>query len=384
MSTTPPDLVTAFRVDIPQADLDDLQRRLTATRWPDELPGAGWEYGIPLARVRSLVERWQGGYDWRTHEAELNAIPQFTTEIDGQRIHFLHVRSAEDGALPLILTHGWPGSVLEFARLIGPLTDPTAHGGHAEDAFDVVVPSLPGFGFSGPTTERGWTPRRVAGAWASLMDRLGYSRYGAQGGDLGSRISRELGRIAADVVVGVHVNFLLTPPAGDPATFTEEERRTQERLARFNREGSGYFGIHATRPQTLAFALNDSPTGLLAWIAEKFTEWSDPDRTIDDDDILTDVMLYWLTGTAASSMRMYWEFGHTTSDDLTQRSATPTGIAVFPHEIAPPLRAIVERTENVVHWSTQPAGGHFAALEQPALLIDDIRTFFRPLRRTGG
>jgi epoxide hydrolase len=381
MSITAPDLVAPFRIAIPQANLDDLHRRLAATRWPDELPGAGWEYGIPLARVQSLVERWCGGYDWRSREAELNAIPQFTTTIDSQHLHFLHVRSPEPSALPLILTHGWPGSVLEFAGLLGALTDPTAHGGQAEDAFHLVVPSLPGFGFSGPTTVRGWTPRRVAHAWAVLMDRLGYHRYGAQGGDLGSRVARELGRVATDEVVGVHLNFLLTPPDGDPAAFTDEERRTQERLTRFNREGSGYFGIQATRPQTLAFALNDSPTGLLAWIAEKFSEWSDPDSIIDADDILTDVMLYWLTGTAASSMRMYWELGHATSNDLATPAVTPTGITVFPHEIAPPLRTIAERTENIVHWSVQPAGGHFAALEQPGLLVDDIRTFFRPLRR---
>jgi microsomal epoxide hydrolase len=380
LATTPPTQIEPFRIAIPQGDLDDLQRRLAATRWPGELPGAGRDYGMPLAEMRSLVGYWREGYDWRRHEAELNAFPQFTTTIEGQRIHFLHVRSARRDALPLILTHGWPGSVAEFASVIGPLTEPAAHGGDAADAFHVVVPAIPGFGFSGPTTERGWTPQRTAQAWSVLMDRLGYRRYGAQGGDLGSRISRELGRIAPDRVTGVHLNFLLTPPAGDPATYTDEERGAAERLARFERELSGYFKVHATRPQTLAFAMHDSPAGLLAWIAEKFTEWSDPASVIDRDDLLTDVMFYWLTGTAGSAMRMYWEMTHAPAPGAALPSPVPTGIALFPHEIAPPVRAVAERTNNIVHWSPQPAGGHFAALEQPGLFTADVRAFFRSLR----
>lgn len=372
--------VEPFRIDIPQAQLDDLHRRLAATRWPDELPGAGRQYGVPLSEIQELVSYWRGGYDWRQQERRLNAVPQFTTRIDGQLVHFLHVRSARPGALPLVLTHGWPGSVLEFLSVIGPLTDPAAHGGDPADAFDVVVPSLPGFGFSGPTSEPGWTGQRVARTWAALMQGLSYERYGAQGGDIGARVSRELGRIAPDRVAGVHLNFLLTPPAGDPAGFTPEERAAAERLAHYDRELSGYFRQQSTRPQTLAYALTDSPAGLAAWIGEKFAEWSDPASRISRDDVLTDVMLYWLTGTVNSSVRMYWEHYHAPGGRAPLPSRAPTGIAIFPYEIAPPVRTIAEQTNNIVHWSPQPRGGHFAALEQPALLVDDIRAFFRPLR----
>ena len=372
--------IEPFRIDIPQAQLDDLDRRLAATRWPDELPAAGRAYGVPLGETRDLVGYWRDGYDWRRQEQRLNAVPQFITRIDGQTVHFLHVRSTVPGALPLVLTHGWPGSVLEFLAVIGPLTDPAAHGGDARDAFHVVVPSLPGYGFSGPTTDRGWTQHRVARAWAVLMDALGYDRYGAQGGDIGSGVSRHLGQIAPDHVAGVHLNFLLTPPTGDPAQFTPEERAAAERLSYFNREGSGYFREQSTRPQTLAYALTDSPAGLAAWIGEKFTEWSDPASRISRDDVLTDVMLYWLTGTVNSSFRMYWEHFHAPGGGAPRPSRTPTGIAIFPHEIAPPVRAIAEQTSNIVHWSPQPRGGHFAALEEPGLLVDDIRAFFRPLR----
>ena len=373
------DAVTPFRIDVPQADLDDLQRRLAATRWPDELPGAAREYGIRLADVRGLAGYWQDGYDWRRHEARLNAVPQFTTVIDGQRVHFLHARSPHPGALPLILTHGWPGSVLEFLAMVGPLTDPASHGGDPADAFHVVVPSIPGYGFSGPTTQRGWTPARVSAAWAVLMERLGYGRYGAQGGDWGSVISRELGRLAPGRVAGVHLNFLTTPPDKDFTVLSEEDRVALARQRQFRNDGSGYFRAHSTRPQTLAYAMTDSPTGLLAWIAEKFTEWSDPASVISRDDLLTNVMLYWLTGTANSAMRLYWEAAHL-PPQAPQPSPVPTGIAIFPHEIAPPIRRIAARTNNIVHWSPQPRGGHFAALEEPGLLTEDVRVFFRGLR----
>jgi pimeloyl-ACP methyl ester carboxylesterase len=372
--------IEPFRADIPQDQLDDLGRRLAATRWPDELPGAGREYGLPLGELRDLVGYWRDGYDWRAQERRLNAVPQFTTRIDGQRVHFLHVRSAVPGALPLVLTHGWPGSVLEFLGVLGPLTDPAAHGGDAADAFDVVVPSIPGYGFSGPTAERGWTQQRVARAWAALMAGLGYDRYGAQGGDIGAGISRHLGALDPGHVAGVHLNFMITPLTGDPARFTAEERAAAGRLAHFQREGSGYFREQSTRPQTLAYALTDSPAGLAGWISEKFAEWSDPASQISRDDVLTDVMLYWLTGTANSSFRMYWEHFHAPGGDLPPPSRTPTGIAIFPHEIAPPVRAIAEQSANVVHWSPQPRGGHFAALEEPGLLVADIRAFFRALR----
>jgi epoxide hydrolase len=372
--------IEPFVIDIPQAQLDDLDRRLAATRWPDELPGAGRQYGVPLGELRDLVAYWRDGYDWRRQERRLNAVPQFTTRIDGQLVHFLHVRSARPDALPLILTHGWPGSVLEFLGVIGPLTDPAAHGGDPADAFHVVVPSMPGFGFSGPTSEPGWTGQRVARAWAELMPALGYHRYGAQGGDLGARVSRELGRIAPEQVAGVHLNFLLTPPQGDPADFTAEERAAAAGLARYDRELSGYFRQQSTRPQTLAYALTDSPAGLAAWIGEKFTEWSDPASQISRDDVLTDVMLYWLTGTVNSSIRMYWEHYHAPGGGAPLPSRTPTGVAIFPHELAPPVRALAEQAGPIVHWSPQPRGGHFAALEEPGLLVDDLRAFFRPLR----
>jgi pimeloyl-ACP methyl ester carboxylesterase len=372
--------VEPFRIDIAPAQLEDLSRRLAATRWPDELRGAGRQYGLPLGEIRDLVGYWRAGYDWRAQERRLNAVPQFTTRIDGQRVHFLHVRSDRASALPLILTHGWPGSVLEFLAMIGPLTDPAAHGGDPADAFHVVVPALPGFGFSGPTTEPGWTQRRVAAAWAALMAGLGYDRYGAQGGDIGAGVSRHLGALAPGQVAGVHLNFMMTPVPGDPAGFTAQERAAAERYEHFQREGSGYFREQSTRPQTLAYALTDSPAGLAAWISEKFTEWSDPGSQISRDDLLTDVMLYWLTGTANSSFRIYWEHFHGPGGDLPPRSEVPTGLAIFPHEIAPPVRALAEQACRLVHWSPQPRGGHFAALEEPGLLVEDIRAFFRPLR----
>jgi pimeloyl-ACP methyl ester carboxylesterase len=308
-----------LRALVPQADLDDPTARLAAARWPDELPDAGWTYGIPLDYVKERAEHWRTSYDWREHEAELNKIPQFITEIDGQNVHFLHVRSPEPDALPLILTHGWPGSVAEFLQVIGPLTDPAAHGGDPADAFHVVIPSLPGFGFSGPTHEAGWETGRVAAAWAELMRRLGYRRYGAQGGDLGAFVAPELGRTAPDDVVGVHVNaatFGFIPfgevPEEEQATLSDSERARLRRLAHFMDEGNGYFKIQATRPQTLAYALSDSPIGQLAWIADKFKEWTLPsaelpETAIDRDLMLTNVMFYWLTGTAGSAARMYYE-----------------------------------------------------------------------------
>jgi pimeloyl-ACP methyl ester carboxylesterase len=376
-----PAAITEYRIEIPDTQLDDLRRRLAATAWPDELPDSDGRYGIPLARMRPLVSYWQNGYDWRAEEARLNAYPQFVTEIDDQRVHFLHIRSAEPGALPLVLTHGWPGSIVEFLGSIGPLVDPAAHGGDPADAFHVVLPSIPGYGLSGPTREPGWTQLRTAYAWKTLMERLGYSRYGAQGGDMGSRISRELGRVDASHVVGVHLNFLITPPPkDDPSTFDEETSTAATRLAEFNRDGSAYARMHSTRPLTLAYALADSPTGLLAWMAEKFTAWSDPATTIADDDLLTNVMLYWLTGTAGSAARMYWEVAHARDEQAYQPSPTPVGMAIFPYEIAPPIRALVEQHNNLVHWSPQPRGGHFAALEVPGLFVDDVRKFFRPLR----
>ncbi|MGY1718318.1 epoxide hydrolase family protein [Blastococcus sp. SYSU DS0552] len=375
--------IRPFRIDVPQAQLDDLRHRLAATRWPDELPGVGWSYGVPVGYARRLAEYWRTGFDWRAAEARLNAFPQFTTRIDGQDIHFLHVRSPEPDAQPLIITHGWPGSVAEFMKIIGPLADSAAHGGEPGDAFHVVAPSIPGFGFSGPTTEPGWDLNRVAGAWAELMRRLGYHRYGAQGGDSGAVISPTLGRADAAHVVGVHVNGGLGFPTGDPAEFDGLTEAELARLGQYqDQDRAGYAVIQSTRPQTVAFGLHDSPAAQLAWIAEKFKEWTDPARelpedAVDVDQLLTDISIYWFTGTAASSARLYKETQKSWGT-AAEYSPLPHGVAVFPGD--PGVRRIAERDHKVVHWSEFHRGGHFAAMEAPELLVEDIRAFFRPLR----
>jgi epoxide hydrolase len=381
--------IRPFRIDVPQADLDDLRDRLRRTRWPDELPGVGWTRGVPLAYLKELAAYWADGYDWRKQEARLNQLPQFTTTIDGQNIHFLHVPSPEPDALPLLLTHGWPGSIVEFLNIIGPLTDPRAHGGDPADAFHLVIPSIPGYGFSGPTRETGWTTNRVARAWAELMARLGYARYGAQGGDWGAFISPELGRIDPDHVVGVHLNaatmgFIPFGPV-DPeqlASFTDAEKARLERLATSTAgPGNGYFEVQATRPQTLAYALTDSPVGQLAWIMEKFKEWTHaaevPEDAVDRDQLLTNVMLYWLTQTANSAARLYYENLHAGSFGQPP-GTTPTGVAVFAEDYA--IRRYGERGNNIVHWTEFDRGGHFAAMEAPDLLVGDVRTFFGGVR----
>ncbi|MEU3165219.1 epoxide hydrolase family protein [Streptosporangium sp. NPDC006930] len=375
--------IAPFRIDIPQSALDDLHDRLARTLWPDELPGVGWSYGIPVSYVRELAEYWRSGYDWRKHEAALNEYPQFTTEIDGQNIHFLHVRSPEPDALPLVLTHGWPGSIVEFTKVIGPLTDPRAHGGDPADAFHVVAPSIPGFAFSGPTRETGWDLHRVARAWAELMSRLGYERYGAQGGDSGSVVSPELGRVAPDRVVGVHVNGALGFPTFDPAEMEGLTETEQARMMIYaDNDRSGYAILQATRPQTVAFGLHDSPAAQLAWIVEKFKEWTDPahdlpEEAVDRDQMLTDVTIYWLTRTAASSARLYKE-GSAQWGTPVERSEIAHGVAVFPGDGG--IRRVAEREHNVIHWSEFDRGGHFAAMEAPDLLVDDVRTFFRKVR----
>jgi epoxide hydrolase len=374
--------VRPFRIDIPEADLDDLRTRLSSTRWPDQLPDVGWDYGIPLDYVQHLAEYWRTSYDWRVHEQTLNNFPQFTTTIDGQRVHFLHIRSPEPGALPLIITHGWPGSIVEFINIIEPLTNPSAHGGDPADAFDLVVPSIPGYGFSGPTQDRDWNVRRIAAAWDELMQRLGYQRYGAQGGDWGSAISRELGIVANEHIVGVHLN-MLAPWVPDNAELTDDERARVEKLRQFRTTGSGYAAIQSTRPQTVAYGLTDSPAGQLAWIAEKFGEWTDdglPDDAVDRDQLLTNISVYWLTKTAGSSARLYYETARSGGWGRPAVSTAPTGLAVFAREIARPIRRFAELSNNIVHWSEFDRGGHFAAMEAPDLLIDDVRTFFRQLR----
>jgi pimeloyl-ACP methyl ester carboxylesterase len=389
-NTDPSDTtIRPFRIDIPQADLDDLRDRLHRTRWPDELPDVGWTRGVPLGYLKELAGYWADGYDWRKQEARLNELPQFTTTIDGTNVHFLHVRSPEPEALPLILTHGWPGSVVEFLDVIGPLSDPRAHGGDPADAFHLVIPSIPGYGLSGPTREAGWTTSRVARAWTELMARLGYQRYGAQGGDWGAFVSPELGRLDPDHAVGVHVNaatfgFIPFGPV-DPqelATFTDTEKARLERLNTSTAgPGNGYFEVQATRPQTLAYALTDSPVGQLAWIVEKFKEWTHaadvPEDAVDRDQLLTNVMLYWLTGTARSSADLYYENLHAGSWGQPP-GTTPTGVAVFAEDYA--IRRYAERGNNIVHWTEFDRGGHFAAMEAPDLLVGDVRTFFRGVR----
>ncbi|MGW1064833.1 epoxide hydrolase family protein [Streptomyces aureus] len=387
--------IRPFRVAFPQSDLDDLHRRLDSVRWPDELPGVGWAYGVPKDYLQELVHHWRHAYDWRAAEERLNAWPQFTTEIDGARLHFAHIRSSEPGATPLIMTHGWPGSIVEFTDVVGPLTDPRAHGGDPADAFHLVVPSIPGFGLSGPTRDTGWEFTRVAAAFAELMERLGYRRYGAQGGDWGGAVSRELGRAYPDRVTGVHLNLLpgssaaTEPTAVELAALTPYEReRTLDSWRRgrdWNREEAGYAALQSTRPQTLAYALTDSPVGQLAWIVEKFRAWTDsndrPEEAVDRDLLLTNVMLYWLTGTAGSSARIYYERAHADYWGAPpEPSATPTALAVFPEENFVALRHVAERTDNIVRWTEFDRGGHFAAMEEPDLLTGDVRAFFRRLR----
>ena len=343
---------------------------------------------MPVSWLRELAGYWRSGYDWRAAERELNQIPQFTTVIDGQQIHFMHVRSPEKDALPLILTHGWPGSVVEFLDVIGPLTDPAAHGRDRADAFDVVIPALPGFGFSGPVSETGWTTTKIAAAWDELMRRLGYPRYGAQGGDIGAAVSPEIARVAPTRVVGVHTNggpggFPQVPLPDDVmATLSPVERDRIARVEAFMREEFGYIAIQSTRPQTLGYGLTDSPVGQLAWIMDKFREWTHPrdvlpDRIISRDRLLTNVMLYWLTGTAASAA--YVGYAQNAAWGAPKsNSGVPTAAIVFAHDVG--IRQFAEAENTITRWVDVDRGGHFAALEEPSILVDDIREFFRALR----
>ncbi|WP_246861180.1 epoxide hydrolase family protein [Bacillus sp. REN3] len=372
--------IRPFRIAIRQSDLDDLQARLTQTRWPDELPGAGASYGIPLGQLKELVEYWFTSYDWRKQEARLNEFPQFTTTIDGTNIHFLHVWSPEKDAFPLILTHGWPGSVVEFLDIIGPLTDPRSYGADPCNAFNVVIPSIPGFGFSGPTHEPGWNVNRIAHAWVELMRRLSYEKYGAQGGDFGAAISRTLGAIAPEHVCGVHLNYFFMPNVPDDklSNLSTEDKDRIVQMKRYLASPAGYMVLQSTRPQTLSYALTDSPAGQLAWIAEKFMEWADPATPVGIDRLLTNVMLYWITGTAGSSARLYYE-----SANLKGRlmhCPVPMGVAVLPHDLVLPVRSLAEKEYDIVHWTEFELGGHFAAMEVPDLLTEDLRAFFRRFR----
>jgi pimeloyl-ACP methyl ester carboxylesterase len=383
------DAIRPFRIAVPQSDLDDLHNRLDRTRWPDELPGVGWYYGVPLDYLKQLAAYWRTSYDWRKQEARLNTFPQFTTVVDGATVHFLHVRSPEPDALPLIVTHGWPGSIVELLEVIGPLADPRAHGGDPSDAFHVVAPSLPGYGFSGPTPDTGWDVRRIARAFAALMDRLGYTHYGAHGTDWGSRISRDLGLLDRDHVVGIHIAMMLTSILPrDPAELknvSSEDQRRLDRLDFVRNEQMGYGMMQSTRPQTLAYALTDSPVGQLAWIVDKFKDWTDcsnvPEEVVDRDQMLTNVSLYWLTGTAGSSSRLYYETMHVGSGWGTEEpSSTPTGVMVLPRDVTQPIRRFAERTNEIVQWTEFERGGHFPSMEVPAQVVADIRQCFRRLR----
>ena len=380
--------VAPFRVEVSDATLQDLRRRLDDARFPEALPDAGWDYGTDQASLRDLVEYWRDGYDWRATEARLNALEHKITEIDGQPVHFLHLRSPVPDALPLVLTHGWPGSIVEFLEVIGPRSDPVAHGGQAGDAFDVVCPSLPGYAFSGPTHERGWDPGRIARAWADLMGRLGYRRYGAQGGDWGSFVTSQLALADPEHVIGIHLNMIAPTPAGDdPSTFADDERDAVAAFGHYMNDEDGYLRIQSTRPHTLGFALEDSPVGLCAWIVEKFRAWSDCDgdleRCFTKDQLLDNVMLYWVTGTATSSVRLYAEFDRALRAGrlpLGTRIDVPTGYARYPKEIMRTSRRWAERDHHLVHFAALPRGGHFAAMEQPALFVDDVRACFRSMR----
>ena len=378
--------IRPYRISVPQADLDDLRERLARTRWARDLPGAGWERGVPTGYLRELADYWAKEYDWRAHEAALNAHAQFITTIDGASVQFLHLRSAQPDATPLLLLHGWPGSIVEFLDMIGPLTDPAAHGGDPADAFHLVIPSLPGYGFSGPLTETGWTDGRSAAALAELMDRLGYDRYGVQGGDVGAFIAPLIGRMAPGRVIGVHVNALVTFPSGDPAEMAALTGAERDRLAameKWQQQSSAYLQVQGTRPQTIGQALTDSPSGLLAWIVEKFQEWTNPaallpEDAVDRDRILTDVSIYWFTATAGSAAQTYYErFNDPSMWMPRERSTVPTAVAVFPTDIS--IRPFASKTSNIVRWSEFDRGGHFAALEAPGLLTADIREFFRAL-----
>ncbi|MFI9551904.1 epoxide hydrolase family protein [Nonomuraea endophytica] len=372
--------IRPFRIEIPQAQLDDLAARLAATRWPDELPGVGWSRGVPVDYLRELAGYWRTGYDWRAHEAAINEHPQFLTTIDGQNVHFLHIRSPEPDATPLLLLHGWPGAVTDFLDVIGPLSDPRAHGGDPSAAFHLVIPSLPGFGFSTPLAGPGMNAARMAGLFVRLMAELGYDRYGAHGYDAGSWVAPAIGRQDPEHVIGVHMNGMITFPVGaegEMDELSEVERGRWERMENFN---DGYLQCNSKRPQTVAYGLNDSPVGQLAWIMEKFKELTIPEEglpeeSIDRDSMLTDVSIYWLTGTAGSAAQIYYEeISAVEWGEAPERGKVPTGVLVSAHDVT--IRPWAERDHNVVRWTELGEGGHFLSMERPELLVDDLRAFF--------
>lgn len=375
-----------FSIAIPQAQLDDLRERLDHVRWPDEVEGSGWNYGAKLGFMKELVSYWQREYDWRKHEAELNRFAQFKAEIDGVGIHFIHERGKGPNPTPIIITHGWPGSFFEIVKLIPLLTDPASHGGDPADSFDVIVPSLPGFGFSDRPHEPGTSTVRTAELWAKLMtETLGYQHFAAAGGDFGAVVTQHLAAAHPKLLIGIHLTYIgfyhSTP---DPSELSEAERSYLGRLQQWIMSEGAYFMIQGTRPQSLAYGLNDSPAGLAAWLAEKFHEWTDHDSAafgrISKDDVLTNIMIYWLTETINSSMRTYLA---NPPQKLERLPAVPAAFAAFPKDINPPPREWVERRLNLAHWTEMPRGGHFAAMEEPTLLADDVRSFFHDLKVKG-
>jgi pimeloyl-ACP methyl ester carboxylesterase len=388
--------IRPFQVDMPDDAIADLQRRIAATRWPSRELVADRSQGVQLATIQELARYWTTGYDWRRCEAKLNALPQFITEIDGKDIHFIHVKSPDENALPLIITHGWPGSVLEMLEVTGPLTDPAAHGGSAQDAFHLVIPSLPGYGFSGEPTEAGWDPGRIARAWAELMRRLGYTRYVAQGGDQGAAVTDAMGRQAPDGLAGIHLNFLreALANAGSMPADSGQERAALAAINTFRTSGSGYFLEQATRPQTIGYALLDSPVALAAWMLDHDTDsyykisraftGGQPSGNLTRDHVLDNITLYWLTGTGASAARLYWDGGQAAAHAAGQarpEMKLPVGFTAFPDEIFRAPRSWAEKLyPHVIYFGEVDRGGHFAAWEEPQLFSEQLRAGFRPLR----
>lgn len=380
--------VSEFEVEVANETIEDLKRRLANVRWPDQLPDAGWDYGTEMGYLQDVCEYWREDYDWDAFESRLNAFDQYLTTIDGQRIHFYHVRSPEPDATPLLLSHGWPGSVAEFLEVLGPLADPAAHGGESADAFHVVAPSLPGFGFSGPTGDRGWGIRRMSDALATLMDRLGYTAFVAQGGDWGGLISADLGARYPERIAAIHANMLFVRPSTIEDAFErldEAGQRDVEATQEFRETETGYQEIQSTKPQTVAYGLTDSPVGLAAWIIEKFRTWADgddPDAVFGRDRLLDNLSVYWLTGTIGPSMRVYYETD--LEETVPEAVDVPTGHARYPGEIYKIPRVWAEAVYDVRHWAEQPEGGHFAAMEVPELFVEDLRTFRREVGQASG
>ncbi len=378
--------VNPFQISIPDETLTDLKERLGKTRWPDEVKDADWKLGMPLGYLQEVVEYWINKYDWREREALLNQHPQFKVKLDGLDIHFIHVKSPHPNALPLVITHGWPGSIVEFQKVIGPLSDPPAHGGDAADAFDVICPSLPGYGFSDRPPALGWSAEKIARTWIELVKVLGYESYLAQGGDWGAMVTTRIGEFDPENCMGIHLNMPIAGP--DPETMddmTPQEQSALESLAHYDRWDSGYSKQQSSRPQTLAYGLTDSPAGQAAWILEKFWAWTDcsghPENVLTSDELLDNVMVYWCTATAGSSARLYFESFHAEAEASTTTIGIPTGCCIYPKEIIRASRRWAEnRYTNIIHWKEQETGGHFAAFEQPKLYVADIREFARNFR----